>query len=221
MAASPGSALAANCRQHCAHRLQPLRSRSSFDGCRRTVSNLRDQFVGLQLGPAVLPDAFSGSSQVRCCIASTRPSAKSTDERESPWDNYVDRIINSGDELESEHVLIGATLSGDYPLLVHKQIYDQHFHVLGDSGARKTSLGMSPLATQLIARGDASVVIIDLKGDNAFFQTCRIEAARTRHLRFRWISNEVGKTTFGFNPFLQKHNQQLTLEQLTQQILRG
>ena len=65
------------------------------------------------------------------------------------------------------------------------------------------------------------MVIVDLKGDKALFESCRREAARTRRLRFRWISNEVGKTTFGFNPFLQSHNAKLSVEQLTQQLLQG
>jgi hypothetical protein len=38
---------------------------------------------------------------------------------------------------------------------------------------------------------------------------------------FAGYANEVGKTTFGFNPFLQSHNAQLSVEQLTQQLLQG
>jgi hypothetical protein len=143
------------------------------------------------------------------------------DDKTTDWDNYVDRIINSGDKLEREHLFIGASETGDYPILVHRDIYDQHGHILGDSGASKTALAMGPQATQLIARGDSTVVIIDLKGDKALFESCRREAARTRKLRFRWIANEVGKTTFGFNPFLQSHNKKLSVEQLTQQLLQG
>ncbi len=137
------------------------------------------------------------------------------------WDNYVDRIINSNDALEREHFLRGTSEIGDYPILVHNKIQDMHEHVTGDTGASKTSLGISPLATQLIARAESSVVIIDLKGDQALFETCRREAARTRKLRFRWLTNEVGKTTFGFNPFLQSHNTKMTREQLTQELLQG
>ena len=143
------------------------------------------------------------------------------DEDTTDWDNYVDRIINSNDALEREHFLRGTSETGDYPILVHEKIQDMHEHVTGDTGASKTSLGISPLATQLIARAESSVVIIDLKGDQALFETCRREAARTRKLRFRWLTNEVGKTTFGFNPFLQSHNTKMTREQLTQELLQG
>ena len=137
------------------------------------------------------------------------------------WDNYIDRIANSGDELEREHLLLGVSESGDYPILVHRDIHDQHAHVLGDSGASKTALGIAPQVTQKIARGDSTVVVVDLKGDKALFETCRREAARTKKLRFRWISNEVGKSTFSFNPFLQSHNAKLSVEQLSQQLLQG
>ncbi len=142
--------------------------------------------------------------------------AESTD-----WDIYVDRILNSEDELEREHLLLGFCEAGDYPVLVHREIYNQHAHILGDSGASKTALAIGPQAVQLIARADCTVVVIDLKGDRALFETCRREAARTGRLQFRWIANEVGQTTFGFNPFLQSHNEQLSVDQLTQQLLQG
>ncbi len=137
------------------------------------------------------------------------------------WDHYVERIVNSADELEREHLFLGTSEVGDYPILLHREILDQHAHILGDSGASKTALAMGPQATQLIARADSTVVIVDLKGDKALFESCRREAARTRKLRFRWVSNEVGKTTYGFNPFLQSHNAKLNVEQMSQQILQG
>ena len=143
------------------------------------------------------------------------------DDETTVWDNYVDRIINSEDELEREHMLLGTSEQGDYPILVHREIHDQHAHILGDSGASKTALGIAPQVTQKIARGDSTVVVVDLKGDRALFETCRREAERTGKLRFRWLSNEVGKTTFSFNPFLQSHNHRLSVEQLTQQLLQG
>ena len=139
----------------------------------------------------------------------------------SDWDNYVDRIVNSNDELEKEHLFVGVSEKGDYPILVHQDIHDQHAHIVGDSGASKTALGIAPQVTQKIAKADSTVVIVDLKGDKALFETCRREAERTGKLKFRWVSNEVGQTTFGFNPFLQSHNARLSVEQLSQQLLQG
>ena len=143
------------------------------------------------------------------------------DSDRTDWDNYIDRMINSADELERKHLFVGTSETSDYPVLVHREIHDQHGHILGDSGASKTALAMAPQATQLIARADSTVVIVDLKGDKALFESCRREAARTGKMRFRWISNEVGKSTFAFNPFLQSHNRTLSVEQLTQELLQG
>ena len=47
------------------------------------------------------------------------------------WDNYVDRMINSNDELERDHLLIGTSETADYPVMVHRAIHDQHGHVFG------------------------------------------------------------------------------------------
>ena len=143
------------------------------------------------------------------------------DENTTDWDNYVDRLVNSKDDMERDHILAGTAEKGDYPILIHSTIHDMHGHLLGDTGASKTTLGIAPQATQIIARADSTVVIVDLKGDRALFETCRREAARTKKLRFRWLCNEVGKSTFAFNPFLQSHNRLLTPEQLTQELLQG
>ena len=159
----------------------------------------------------------AGTLLCRFDAALSKPTRKDVSE----WDNYIDRIVNSNDELEREHLFVGVTEKGDYPILVHQDIHDQHAHIVGDSGASKTALGIAPQVTQKIAKADSTVVIVDLKGDKALFETCRREAERTGKLKFRWISNEVGQSTFGFNPFLQSHNAKLSVEQLSQQLLQG
>ena len=200
---------------HCPSPIEVLRAGGSFS--MQLLANL--VLIGLT-GPLVLFATLwltAGTLLVRF----EKELSKHRDDETTDWDNYVDRIVNSNDKLEREHLFIGTSETSDYPILVHRDIHDQHGHILGDSGASKTALAMGPQATQLIARADSTVVIIDLKGDKALFESCRREAARTRRLRFRWISNEVGKTTFGFNPFMQSHNAKLSVEQLTQQLLQG
>ncbi len=49
-------------------------------------------------------------------------------------------------------------------MLLDRKILDQHMHIVGDTGSSKTSLGVAPLSTQLIARKDCGVVVVDLKG---------------------------------------------------------
>lgn len=142
------------------------------------------------------------------------------DELRCDWENYLERMLESQDVLEREHLFLGTSEVGDYPILVHRAIHDQHVHITGDTGGNKTALAIAPQATQKIARGDCTVVVIDLKGDKALFECCREEAAR-RHLRFRWLANEVGQTTYAFNPLTQSHNQRLSVEQLTQELLQG
>ena len=200
---------------HCPSPIEVLRAGGSFS--MQLLANL--VLISLT-GPLVLFATLwltAGTLLVRF----EKELSKHRDEETTDWDNYVDRIVNSNDKLEREHLFIGTSETSDYPILVHRDIHDQHGHILGDSGASKTALAMGPQATQLIARADSTVVIVDLKGDKALFESCRREAARTRRLRFRWISNEVGKTTFGFNPFMQSHNAKLSVEQLTQQLLQG
>ena len=72
------------------------------------------------------------------------------------WDVYVNRLVESGNSLEKEHYLLGMSLFGDYPVLLHQSILNQHYHMTGDTGAAKTSLGMAPLATQMICKGHCS-----------------------------------------------------------------
>ncbi len=136
------------------------------------------------------------------------------------WDVYVNRLIESSDSLEKEHYLLGMSLFGDYPVLLHQSILNQHYHMTGDTGASKTTLGVAPLATQMIAKGGCSVVIIDLKGDMSLFETMRLEAKRTG-MPFRFFASEPGKTSHVFNPFIQSHLGLLTPEQRTESLLQA
>ena len=60
-------------------------------------------------------------------------------------------MLWSNDELEAKHLYLGTSIEGDYPVLLHEELLFQHAHILGDTGSRKTSIGIAPLLTQLIA----------------------------------------------------------------------
>lgn len=138
----------------------------------------------------------------------------------SPWDVAVDRIINSSDAAEREHLLIGTSLYGDYPVLLDLELLKQHGHILGDTGARKTSMGIAPMVTQLIARKQESVVILDLKGESSLFHTAWAEATRAG-LPFRWFTMVPGQSSYVFNPFAQTHWQRMTANQRTQVVMQA
>lgn len=136
------------------------------------------------------------------------------------WDNRIERIRLSSDPLETEHFYLGAALEGDFPVLYHRDLSYGHAHILGDSGSRKTSTGIAPLLTQLIAREDCSVLVIDLKGDKALFEAAR-EEADAAGLPFKWFTNITGAPSFVFNPFAQSHVPSLTTNQLTEGIMQA
>ena len=160
-----------------------------------------------------------GSLLARYWLALEAPGAYSQSEK-SAWAIAVNRILNSRDVLERKHILLGRSLFGDYPVLLHRDLLNQHAHLVGDSGSRKTSLGIAPTVAQLIASNDASVVVIDLKGDRALFETTRLEA-EAAGAEFRWFTTDLNHSSHVFNPLEQSHFERFSPSQKTQQILEA
>lgn len=186
---------------------------------RRVVTALVAVPLGVVCLTAVVAWAAVGELLAGYYLALEAPGgrARTTD---SEWDVYVSRLLNSSHPLEREHVLMGFSLFGDYPVLLHKAIHDQHYHLTGDTGSMKTSLVVGPQAAQLMGRGDCSVVVLDLKGDMALFETCRIEAQRAG-LPFAWFTAERGRSSWVFNPFEQSYHAHVTPEQEAETLLQG
>lgn len=135
----------------------------------------------------------------------------------TPWQTLVDRVLNSPNTTEARHYFLGSSLYHDYPILLDEQILTDHGHVLGDTGAYKTSMSIAPLATQMIAKG-RSVLMIDLKGEPALFQGLRQEAARAG-LPFKWFTTTPYRSSYVFNPLLQKNWRKFTSNQRVQIVL--
>src|SRR5579883_173340 len=133
----------------------------------------------------------------------------------TPWDTKVERLLNG---LKEPHLYVGRTLSDHAPWLLHRKLLWTHAHIRGGTGTGKTALCLAPLAFQLIAHGDSSVVVIDMKGDNALFWGTFIEAERAG-LPFRWFTIEPGTASFAFNPFAQRHNQKRSVNARAQSLL--
>ena len=186
---------------------------------RRVVTALVAVPLGVVLLTAVVVWVAVGELLAGFYLALEAPGgrARTTD---SEWDVYVSRLVDSQHPLEREHLLVGFSLFGDYPVLLHKAILDQHYHLTGDTGSMKTSLVAGPLAAQLMARGDCSVVVLDLKGDRSLFETCRVEAQRAK-LPFSWFTTERGRSSFVFNPFEQSYHADVTPEQESETLLQG
>ncbi|MBS0261574.1 MAG: hypothetical protein JSS02_06410, partial [Planctomycetes bacterium] len=143
------------------------------------------------------------------------------------WDHLVARIQNSSDPTEQNSLILGVNAADDSPVLVPRDVFREHAHILGDSGSGKTSLGIMPLMMQLLRQGTCSVIVIDLKADDqVLFETISREAAavgrRFQSLEpehpgfpFRWFTTEVGRATYAFNPLRQSFLQNLRDDQRT------
>ena len=129
------------------------------------------------------------------------------------WEMLSSRLRVSSDPIERDSLFMGINAADGSPVLVPRTVFQEHAHLLGDSGSGKTSLGLAPLISQLIRYRDCSVVIIDLKADDlALFEGARIEADKAG-LRCRWFTNQLRQPTYGFNPLTQAHIDQLSLYQ--------
>lgn len=156
------------------------------------------------------------------------PAGTHTRRSEEPlWKEYADRLRNSPSPLAREHLWLGTSGFGDYPVLLHRRALEEHVHILGDTGSGKTSRGLAPIISQLIASGRRtpsypghSVVVIDLKGEPYFFNSARVDA-RAAGLPFRWFTSVTGQPTYAFNPFLQSHVNGLTTNQFAEVLLQS
>ena len=129
------------------------------------------------------------------------------------WEELVSRVQASDDNTERGSLLLGVNANDNTPILVPREVFTEHAHLLGDSGSGKTSIGIASILSQLIRSGECSVVVLDLKGDDlALFQGVRSDAEEAG-LRFRWFTNQLERSTYAFNPLGQAPLQRMTLYQ--------
>jgi hypothetical protein len=133
--------------------------------------------------------------------------------------------LQDGNDIERDSVFLGYVVDDHSPVLVMRETLNEHVHVLGDSGSGKTSRSLAPLAEQLIAFGDCSVIVIDLKADSLeLLATLQNAAAKTRkrkkiRLPIKYFSNQRNKSTFAFNPMQQPFWKQLDINTQTDLLL--
>ena len=127
------------------------------------------------------------------------------------WNDVVNQVQESRNPVERRSLFMGRVVESQAPLLVPKEVFREHAHFLGDTGTGKTSLGLLPLVEQIMGRGDCSVVVVDLKGDSRELLStlqCAAESAGQRtsqQIPVRHFTNQVGQSTFAFNPLTQSH----------------
>ncbi|MFN0135690.1 MAG: type IV secretion system DNA-binding domain-containing protein [Phycisphaerae bacterium] len=143
------------------------------------------------------------------------------------WDSYVQRLRESRDSLETEHVWLGVAIETDSPVIMHRQLAAEHVHLMGSTGSNKTSVGVTQLLEQLIGP-DSSLLVLDLKGDMALFEAARLAAQNakdrrgaSRPIRFRWITTESDRTSYVFNPLNQSYMRRLPTLERTQILARA
>lgn len=159
----------------------------------------------------------------------------------SDWECRIGRLMQSEMHLtaganppEYEHLWLGTHVLDDFPILLHRKILAEHAYIAGTTGSGKTALAITPLVTQLIRHKGRTldrengqflsepggIVIIDIKGDNALFQTARLEA-EAAGLEFKYFTNELHKATYTFNPIRDTNVDSVSINQFCETILEA
>lgn len=174
------------------------------------------------------PLAFCGSTFLACAWplvslrarvhGAARPvpeGERSAPDEPSEWSVQLERLACSTHPAASTHLYLGTHAVLDIPMLLPRDVLTDHAHIIGSSGSGKTSLGLLPLVLQLIRFGDSPVIIIDLKGDKALFNSVRREAGE----RFKWFTNIYGRSTHIFNPLYSLYTPDMSVNQVAELIL--
>jgi hypothetical protein len=134
------------------------------------------------------------------------------------FDNAVDRLLAAPTEIEQNSLFLGFGAEDQAPITIDRRILPEHGLIIGGPGSNKTSVGLSPIVSQLIARADQSVVIIDLKGDMALFNNAR-EEAEWAGMPFRYFTTVAGNASHVFNPLEQTYLSRTSRAQRAQQLM--
>lgn len=121
---------------------------------------------------------------------------------------------------KNHHLWLGYDEETGDPVLLSREILNEHAHIMGSTGSGKTAKGLIPLIEQLIRFRDSAVVIVDLKGDAALFQAARAAADATG-APFKWFTTEVGRSTFAFNPFDQGNDAYVSVGQMAENLIEA
>jgi hypothetical protein len=122
---------------------------------------------------------------------------------QTSFDGYAERLQHSPNPHERNSYLLGLHLREGWPVLWDSGLRTDHIHILGGTGTGKTALGLITLVQQMIHRNDWPLVIVDCKGDPAFFNTVWHETLRAGRT-FKWFTTKPNRSTYIFDPFDQR-----------------
>lgn len=110
--------------------------------------------------------------------------------REVLWSLLWEAIVDHKFCVPDGKLLLG--IDTDRPVYADRRDCQRHMHILGATGSGKTGRFLLPLLIQLIRGSDdggepSPIMIIDLKGDFALYNTARLEAAK-RGQRFYHVT---------------------------------
>jgi hypothetical protein len=125
------------------------------------------------------------------------------------YDGWMARLKQSSNKKLRKHFFLGTSVWTGEPILFADEILDEHIWVTGGSGSGKSALILAPLVSQVIDRGDRSVVFIDQKNDPASFWNC-FDSAYRAGMQFKYFTVVPGEESFVYNPLRQEIHQRVT-----------
>jgi hypothetical protein len=102
----------------------------------------------------------------------------------------------------------GRVAADGSPIIINRDLFLEHAHILGNSGTGKSSMRLAPVVEQTIGFGDTSLIFLDFKGDKLEnFAACvaakeELKRRTGKDIPIRVFTLELGKPSHIFNPFL-------------------
>lgn len=128
-------------------------------------------------------------------------------------DAVISRLRYSRNECERRSIIVGRTYDFQQPVPIDSNLLLEHMHIVGPTGSGKTTRALITQSTQMIAQNTGPLVILDMKGDPAYFHAVR-SAAEAVARTFKWFTNKPDHSTYVFNPWRQKSLHSLSLSQI-------
>jgi hypothetical protein len=132
---------------------------------------------------------------------------------ETEAEAMASRLRHSRNLAERQSIYAGKTYDYHQPVLIDLELMLEHMHVVGPTGTGKTTRALITQSLQMIAQNQGPLVIIDMKGDPAFFHAVRTASEKFGRT-FKWFTNKPDHSTYVFNPWRQKSLHSLSLHQL-------